>query len=173
MSKVKLGIIGIGNMGSNGGGNGGGSMMSDIIGLGVAVNAMNPIMDKVGGAFNGFTAAEKNVSGASEAADTWKCTCGAEGNKGKFCYECGSAKPELWTCNNCGATGNKGKFCAECGSPKPVEKLCPQCGAKVTGKFCAECGTSVDAVADTWDCACGKKGLTGKFCDECGAKKED
>ncbi len=165
---------GIGNMGSNGGGNGGGSMMSDLIGLGVAVNAMNPIMDKVGGAFNGFAATENTVFAQSEAGvDTWKCSCGAEGNKGKFCAECGSAKPELWTCKNCGAEGNKGKFCAECGSAKPVEKICPQCGAKVTGKFCAECGTSVDAAADTWDCACGKKGLTGKFCDECGAKKED
>ena len=158
---------GIGNMGANGGGNGGGSMMSDLVGLGVAVNAMNPLMEKVGGAFNGFATTEKTVEGG------WKCSCGADGNKGKFCAECGKAKPEAWTCKNCGAEGNKGKFCAECGSPKPVEKICPQCGAKVTGKFCAECGSPVDVATDTWDCACGRKGLTGKFCDECGAKKED
>ncbi|MBR4286707.1 MAG: SPFH domain-containing protein [Clostridia bacterium] len=138
---------GIGNMGSNGGGNGGGSMMGDLLGLGVAVNAMNPLMEKVGGAFNGFADAEKTVEGTKTVDNGWKCSCGAE--------------------------GNKGKFCAECGSAKPVEKICPKCGAKVTGKFCAECGSPVDVVSDTWDCACGKKGLIGKFCDECGAKKED
>ncbi len=164
---------GIGNMGSNGGGNGGGSMMGDLLGLGVAVNAMNPLMEKVGGAFNGFADAEKTVEGTKTVDNGWKCSCGAEGNKGKFCAECGKAKPEAWTCKNCGAEGNNGKFCAECGSAKPVEKICSKCGAKVTGKFCAECGSPVDTASDTWDCACGKKGLTGKFCDECGAKKED
>lgn len=164
---------GIGNMGSNGGGNGSGSMMSDLIGLGVAVNAAGPLMDKVGGAFTGFSATEKNFEEPKVSENTWKCTCGFEGNKGKFCAECGSAKPELWTCKNCGAEGNTGKFCAECGNPKPVERVCPECGAKVTGKFCAECGASLDAKPNTWDCSCGKKGLTGKFCDECGAKKED
>ena len=164
---------GIGNMGSNGGGNGGGSMVGDLIGLGVAVNAAAPLMDKVGGAFNGFAAAEKTLEGTNDTANTWKCSCGADGNKGKFCAECGKAKPEAWTCKNCGAEGNKGKFCSECGTPKPVEKICPNCGAKVSGKFCAECGTSMEDSPATWDCSCGKKGLTGKFCDECGAKKED
>jgi hypothetical protein len=163
---------GFGEMGSNGGGNGGGSMMSDLIGLGVAVNAAGPLMDKVGGAFTGFSAAQKTVETPVDERNSWKCSCGAE-NKGKFCSECGKAKPELWTCSACGTAGNSGKFCAECGSAKPVEKLCPKCGAKVTGKFCGECGSSVEVVAETWDCECGKKGLTGKFCDECGAKKED
>ncbi len=161
---------GIGNMGSSGGN--GGSVMGDIIGLGVVANAAGPLMDKVGGAFNGFTNAEKALETSQDVSGLWKCSCGAD-NKGKFCSECGKAKPESWTCTKCGAQGVTGKFCSECGSPKPVEKICENCGAKVNGKFCSECGTAVEAVADTWDCECGNKGITGKFCNECGAKKED
>lgn len=71
----------------------------------------------------------------------WKCSCGHEGNTGKFCAECGKPKPvaDEWKCS-CGAT-NTGKFCAECGKPKPVsgEWKC-SCGAMNKGKFCAECG---------------------------------
>ena len=73
---------------------------------------------------------------------TWKCAaCGHDGNRGKFCAECGAPKPVVneWTCE-CGAV-NKGKFCSECGKPKPVsnEWTC-ECGAVNKGKFCAECG---------------------------------
>jgi len=42
----------------------------------------------------------------------WKCKCGAD-NSGKFCVECGTAKPEEWVCS-CGAT-NQGRFCENCG----------------------------------------------------------
>ncbi|HBY32622.1 MAG TPA: hypothetical protein DEG74_02510 [Clostridiales bacterium] len=83
---------------------------------------------------------------APAAAAGWACACGATGNQGKFCAECGKPKPVEdagWTCE-CGATGNKGKFCAECGKPKPVENAgwtCPKCGATGnSGKFCGECG---------------------------------
>lgn len=34
-------------------------------------------------------------------------------------------------------------------------------------------GAAVAAVADTWDCSCGKKGITSKFCPECGSKKPE
>ena len=50
------------------------------------------------------------------------------------------------------------------------------CGNKgITGKFCGECGAkkSEPKVVDTWDCACGNKGITGKFCGECGAKRPE
>ncbi|MCR5834442.1 MAG: SPFH domain-containing protein [Selenomonadaceae bacterium] len=75
-------------------------------------------------------------------ANRWKCTaCGNDGNRGKFCANCGAPKPVAneWTCE-CGAV-NKGKFCAECGKPKPVsnEWTC-ECGHVNKGKFCAECG---------------------------------
>ena len=47
------------------------------------------------------------------------------------------------------------------------------CGNKgISGKFCTECGARKPS-ADTWDCSCGNKGITGKFCSECGAKKPE
>ena len=80
----------------------------------------------------------------------WKCACGAE-NTGKFCAECGAAKPaEGWKCS-CGSV-NKGKFCPECGARKPVAAplyRCDKCGwepedPKNPPKFCPECGDRFD-----------------------------
>lgn len=48
----------------------------------------------------------------------WTCSCGAAGNTGKFCSECGKPRATagtFWTCS-CGAQ-NSGKFCSECGKP--------------------------------------------------------
>lgn len=86
------------------------------------------------------------------SADSWKCECGAE-NTGKFCANCGKAKPadtDGWTCS-CGAV-NKGKFCAECGKPKPAGAplyRCDKCGWEPADpfnppKFCANCGDPFD-----------------------------
>ncbi len=78
----------------------------------------------------------------------WTCSCGTV-NTGKFCQNCGKAKPEpklsdTWICS-CGAEAH-GKFCSECGKPRPTDNLedkwfCPNCGKPNTGKFCVECGT--------------------------------
>lgn len=77
-------------------------------------------------------------------AEGWVCDCGATGNTGKFCSECGKAKPadgNTWNCE-CGAS-NTGKFCSECGKARPAAGVvCPDCGKKFDAapKFCDECG---------------------------------
>lgn len=45
------------------------------------------------------------------------------------------------------------------------------CGNKgISGNFCNNCGGK-KPVKDTWDCSCGNKGIIGNFCNNCGAKK--
>lgn len=58
------------------------------------------------------------VQPAPKATGTeWTCTCGTV-NSGKFCSECGAARPAAgWICA-CGQV-NEGKFCSECGAKRP------------------------------------------------------
>lgn len=101
------------------------------------------------------TAQEKEAQTVDEVSAeerTWKCSCGAS-NTGKFCMECGLAKPaeqKGWKCS-CG-TINLGKFCMECGLKKPADAplyRCDKCGWEPTDpknppKFCPECGDVFD-----------------------------
>lgn len=75
----------------------------------------------------------------------WTCACGSV-NTGKFCSECGKAKPEstTWMCE-CGAV-NSGNFCSECGKPKKKQGFA--CSNEACGfesdedmKFCPNCGS--------------------------------
>lgn len=128
--------------------------MTGLMGMGMAMNA--------GGGMNAqnlFAMGQQQQAAQpqrqqqrQEQAGTWKCSCGAEAT-GKFCQECGSAKPVKsngWVCS-CGAV-NKGKFCSECGAKKP-EGLplyrCDKCGWEPEDpahppKFCPECGDLFD-----------------------------
>ena len=139
----------IGQMGANGGGGG----LGEMAGLGVGLGLMSGIGNQMSGMMSHFG---QPAGPASAPAPTpikppagWTCECGAAGNTGKFCSECGKPKPAPaagWTCPNCGTADNRGKFCSECGAPKPApaapaEWTCPDCGTTGnTGKFCSECG---------------------------------
>lgn len=57
-----------------------------------------------------------------QAGNTWTCSHGHGGNTGKFCSECGEAKPAgVVSCASCGYTpadqSHLPKFCPECGKP--------------------------------------------------------
>ena len=65
------------------------------------------------------------ISTEAETSDVkyWVCTCGTE-NKGKFCYQCGSKKPDAlpqYRCDKChwepDDKTKPPKFCPECGDP--------------------------------------------------------
>lgn len=105
----------------------------------------------------------------AQTAGAWRCSCGTS-NTGKFCANCGKAKPadNNWTCS-CGAT-NTGRFCANCGKAKPADNnwTC-SCGATNTGKFCANCGKAKPD-DNNWTCPCGTTN-TGRFCANCGSQK--
>ena len=85
--------------------------------------------------------------------DGWNCSCGVT-SYGRFCHECGNAKPVAaapqaaaqdgngWACA-CGEN-NQGRFCHECGSPRPAPVQCASCNWQPDGtapRFCPECGT--------------------------------
>lgn len=89
--------------------------MNGFIGMGFAAQAGGMNAQAM---FAGNNPQENNpLFAQNNSSQTWTCACG-QVNTGKFCSECGKAKPsEEWTCA-CG-TKNTNKFCSECGKPKP------------------------------------------------------
>ena len=111
--------------------------------MGAQQQAQQPVQQNV----------QQPAAQAAPAQGTWTCECGTS-NTGKFCANCGKAKPaqaEGWTCS-CG-TVNKGKFCQNCGKPRPSGApvyRCDKCGWQPEDpahppKFCPECGDPFDA----------------------------
>ena len=131
---------GIGNMGSGGGG--GGSTMSDIVGLGIGLQAAGAMGSQVGGIFAGMTGAQQGTNPPSTVCPSCNAVLPAGA---KFCLQCGrkteSASFETVVCPACGKTVEKGKFCPQCGH-KFIASVCPKCGKEAPdgAKFCLECG---------------------------------
>ncbi len=140
---------GIGNMGPSISGGGGGSVVGDMIGLGVGMTAMGAIAPQVGEMMKGMN---PNPNGDKQAnANSGQTTCPKCGStlpaNAKFCLECGSKVQEIASdevvCPHCGNKTKKGKFCSECG--QLLVNKCPKCGTEVPSgaKFCLECGSKL------------------------------
>ena len=95
--------------------------MAKSVGEGISGAGNNPGGAAIG--FMGMNMAQNmgaGVMGAAPAQGVWTCECGAT-NQGKFCSECGKAKPEA----------PKKRFCTNCGAElSPTTKFCPECGTK-------------------------------------------
>ena len=126
---------------------GGGGAMMGFMGMNMAQNAGNNTANLFAmGQQQQAQAMQQAPQQSAPVQGGWKCSCGKDGNQGKFCAECGGKKPEEptnWTCS-CGAT-NQGKFCGECGGKKPEGPAkCGECGWTAqdgaSPKFCPECG---------------------------------
>ncbi len=138
---------GLGNMGPSGGG----SVVGDMVGLGVGLSAARAIVPQFSGMMDGIGLQEKEEEDNAAGPGGWKCSCGNTVRIGLFCNMCGARKPtplqESWDCP-CGNKGIIGLFCNMCGAKKPE-------------------GTN-----ESWDCSCGNKGIVGNFCNMCGKKRE-
>ncbi len=136
------------------GSNSGGAAVG-FMGMNMAMNAGGNFMGQVNSNLQQQAAQQQAAQPAQQAAGGWNCSCGHQGNAGKFCAECGKPKPadsNSWKCVSCGAT-NTGKFCAECGKPKPAARpnkvKCDKCGFEpdISGgipKFCPNCGDPIN-----------------------------
>ena len=59
---------------------------------------------------------------------------------------CAALAEQAWQCPACGREGLAGKFCPNCGAARPsTDWVCPNCGSNNQGKFCPDCGTARDA----------------------------
>ncbi|MEG0095580.1 MAG: hypothetical protein RR670_06030 [Erysipelotrichaceae bacterium] len=91
------------------------------LGMGMAANAG---ANQSGAMFENMEAQANNPFFEQNKAGAWTCTCGKT-NTGKFCSECGSAKPVTgFSCSNetCGFQSEETmKFCPNCGSANKLK----------------------------------------------------
>lgn len=137
---------GIGQVGSHAGGgtvgNSGGSIVNDMLGLGVGLQAAGAMGKQLKGFFNEMNENQNDIT--LDKTNAFVCKkCGSKLNAdSKFCPECGEKvmnENEI-VCPGCGKTIVKTKFCPECGYKFVTS--CPKCGAQINSgtKFCPECG---------------------------------
>ena len=124
-----------------------GGAMTGFMGMGMAMNNGG---SNVAQNFYNIGIQQQQAQQNAQNENGWKCSCGNT-NTGKFCVNCGAAKPaDGWKCT-CGNV-NKGNFCAECGAKRPADAplyRCDKCGWKPDDpknppKFCPECGDKFD-----------------------------
>ena len=124
--------------------------MAGFMGMGVGMQAGGSFMGTASQAnMQQMQAQQQNNAQASPSAETsgWNCGCGASGNTGKFCSQCGNQNRSFQSGSApCGAQ-NAGNFCIECGKPRPSKIVCDKCGCEITAapmpKFCPECGDPI------------------------------
>ena len=119
--------------------------------VGAYSNAVQDAANNANGAANGmFGVGMMNMASGGMMGGTAQAAFATTGTSAKtpvdpFAKEDTSNSVK---CPKCGAVVT-GKFCGECGTARPSEekkkeeKKCPKCGAVVTGKFCGECGTEI------------------------------
>ena len=156
---------GIGNMGG-GVSVGGGSVVGDMMSLGVGMAAMNTMMPQISSMMQGMNPQNDQPAPAAPVSGGWDCACGTKNIRSRFCPDCGAKKPEPkagWDCPECGTKNIASKFCPNCGCKQPEAPA---------GWDCPECGAKKPEPKAVWDCPeCGNKGITAKFCPECGHKR--
>lgn len=115
---------GIGNMGNGVSvGGGSGSIMGDMMSMGIGMAAMSNMMPQINNMMQGMNPnAVNNTDHQAPAVDGWICqSCGKSGITSNFCPDCGAKKPAAdgcWTCRNCGMENISSNFCPNCGNKK-------------------------------------------------------
>ncbi len=114
-------------MGPSISGGGGGSIVGDVLGLGVGIAAAGNIAPQVSEMIKGISPNNNSTNTIPTQPqinfDTWQCSCGNANATGNFCNMCGVKKPEqniisdAWDCS-CGNTGIIGNFCNMCGKKR-------------------------------------------------------
>lgn len=98
----------------------------------------------VGAQADAMKAAANNANGAMAGFMGMNMAQSAGGANVQSLYAAGAqaSSTSEWFCPQCG-TKNTGKFCTNCGTAKPVSGkwICPQCKCENTGNFCTNCGT--------------------------------